>query len=310
MKPPMRPVGSHPQSRFARAAGLSLALGALLGSCQARDRWPVIATQRWPAPMAAASDPLAPGVDGLHAPGIEEVLVLRHADPVQVQPAGQPAAFPLTFYDKRRRVNSGTWIYSAPGGRAEILWPAGSSLTLFGRCTGIVGSPARGEPQFVFREIDVASLHPRAGERYQLLGGAVLEAPEGPFRLERRDNGALRIHSQAKVPAEIVYREETFVLDPGQVIDLPLLDVTGRPAPTLAGAILLAGAGFEVAVQGEAEARASGGAVGVVGRGEHELRALGVRVRLEPGERALFSGLGPAPDQGSEPAATPATSPD
>lgn len=299
---PPRPAARPESTRRPRAALLALALGLGLGSCQARDRWPVIATQRWPGPMAPASTPLAPGVDGLYAPGIEEVLVLRHADPVQIQPAGQPAAFPLTFYDKHRRVNSGTWVYSAPGGRAEVLWPAGSSLVLFGRCTGIVGSPARGEPHFLFQELEVASLHPRPGERYRLLGGAVLEAPEGPFRLERRENGALRIHSQAKLPAEIVYREETFVLDPGQVIDLPVLDVTGRPAPTLAGATLLAGAGFEVAVQGEAEATGRAGAVGVLGRGESELRGLGVRVRLEPGEQALFSSLGPPPDQGAEPA--------
>ncbi len=306
----MRSPGRPPIPASARAAGLALALGLVLGSCQARDRWPVIATQRWPGPMGASQSPLPPGVDGLYAPGIEEVLVLRHADPVQVQPAGQPAPFPLAFYDKRRRVNSGTWIYSAPNGRAEVLWPAGSSLILFGRCTGIVGSPARGEPQFLFQEVEVASLHPRAGERYQLLGGAVLEAPEGPIRLERRENGVLRIHSQAKLPAEIVYREETFVLDPGHVLDLPVLDVTGRPAPSLAGATLLAGAGFEVAVQGEAEAAAQDGGVSVLGRGEHELRALGVRVRLEPGERALFSGLGPTPDQGARIPPPAATSPD
>lgn len=256
----------------------------------------MIATQRWPGPMDSALEPLPPGVDGLHAPGIEEVLILRHADPVQIQPAGQPAPFPLFFYDKQRRVNAGSWVYSAPGGRAEVIWPAGSSVVLFDRCTGVVGSPARGEPNFIFKEVDVALLHPRPAERYQLLGGALLEAPDGPFRIERRDNGVLRVHSQAQVPAEITFRDELFLLDPGQVLDLPLLDVTGRPAPALAGATVFPGAGFEVEVQGEGEPLARAGAVRVVGAGEQEARGLGVRVRLAPGERALFSGLGPAPD--------------
>lgn len=273
----------------------ALSLGLLLctlASCQGADRWPVIRTQQWPGPMAATADPLPPGVEGLHATGIEEVLVLRHADPVQVRPAGQPAAFPLFFYDKQRRVNAGSWVFSAPGGRAELIWPSGATLVLFGRCTGVVGSPTRGEPTFIFRELEVAHLHPRPNERFQLLGGAVLEASEGPFRLERRENGVLRVRSQAKVPAEILYRDELFLLDPGQVLDLPLLAASRAPAPILTGASRVPGPGFEVELQGEVDALAREDGVLLVGRGEHEVRALGVRVRVEPGGRILFTGLG------------------
>lgn len=293
-------------SRHARPSPLLLV--ALLGlSCQARDRWPVIDTQRHPGPMASAVEPLPPGVEGLHAPGIEEVLVLRHADPVQVRPAGMPAAFPLFFYDKQRRLNAGSWVYSAPGGRAEVIWADGATLLLFGRCTGIVGSPTRGEPSFTFREVEGARLEPRPGARFQLLGGAVLEAPEGPFRLESRDNGVLRVHSQAQVPAEILYRDQAFRLDPGQVIDLPILVPSDPPAPPLAGASQVQGPGFEISLAGEAQVARSPGAVQVVGQGEHEVRALGVRARGVAGDRMLFSGLGPppAPDPGQATAARP-----
>jgi hypothetical protein len=296
------PFQSPQRPRRSPRLVLGLALAALgLTACQGRDRWPVIDTQRWPGPMAATRDPLLPGVNQLHPPGIEEVLVVRHADPVQIQPAGQPAAFPLFFYDKQRRVNAGSWVFSAPGGRAELIWPSGANLLLFGRCTGVVGSPARGEPVFTFREVEVAQLNPRPGERYELLVGAVLDADEGPFRLERRENGVLRVRSQAKVPASILYRDETLRLDPGEVLDLPLLDVLGRPAVPLTGVTRVPGPGFEVAYAGEAEVWVREGVVTLVGGGEHEARALGVRVRLAPGERVHFTGLGPLPPEARQP---------
>lgn len=288
------PLGTRLDARFALVAAT-----AVLVSCQAQDRWPVIDTQRWPGPMDAAVEPLPPGVEGLYPPGIEEVLVVRHADPVQVQPAQQPAAFPLAFYDKQRRMNAGSWVFCAPGGRAELIWPNGATILIFDRGTGVVGSPSRGEPSFIFREVDVARLHPRPGERFQLLGGAVLEADAGPFHIERRDNDVLRVRSQAQVPADITYREELFRLDPGQSIDLPLLDTSGRAPAPLVGAALLSGPGFEVQVQGDAEALAQDGGVLLVGRGEHEVRALGARVRVTPGERIFFTGLGPVPASGS-----------
>ena len=104
-----------------------------------------IRTQRFPEPMQATVDPLPPGTQDLYPEGPEEALVIRHADPVQIRPAGLSSSFPLPFYDKQARVNSGSWVFSGAGGRVEVLWPTSSSLVLFGKCTGVIGSPSSSE---------------------------------------------------------------------------------------------------------------------------------------------------------------------
>ena len=92
-------------TRFGLAA---LAL-PLLVACVADSRWPRIETQQWPSPMTFTRGTV--DVEEIHGvissePGVEEVLVLRYGDPVQVRPAGRTAAYPLAFHDKEVRLSA------------------------------------------------------------------------------------------------------------------------------------------------------------------------------------------------------------
>jgi hypothetical protein len=242
--------------------------------------------------MESTVTPLPPGVEDDYPPGPEEVLVRRLADPVQLKPAGQHAAFPLRYFDKRRRANSGAWIFSAAGGRAEILWPStGTTVMLFDSCTGIVGSPSRGEPNFMFREVERAVLQLTQGDQVELLGGALLTAESGPWVVERRRFGIIRVMNQTKLPGEIAYRNEVFVLGPGEAVDLPLLESGGAPIPEVPGTKIYPGPGFELKVFGEVTVSELDGGLQVTGVGEHEIEGLGIRLHLDEGELAQLTGF-------------------
>ncbi|MDP6540242.1 MAG: hypothetical protein QF903_11785 [Planctomycetota bacterium] len=268
-------------------------LACLLAACAGDMRWPYIPTQRTAGPMESVGADLSPGTRGLLLPGPEEVLVVRHADPVQLRPAGELSAFPLRFYEKSRRVTAGSWIHSAPGGRAEVLWPDGGSLVLFGRTTGIVASPSRGEPLFVFLELERADITLTSEEQIELPGGALLVASSGPFVIELRRDDVLRVSNQSKVAGELAFRDRVFGIDPSQGIDVPLLSIGGEPVEPNPGTALGGGSGFTVEVQGDVEAeRDEHGWRLTAGGSEHEVGALGVRLRLGRGETALVRGLG------------------
>ena len=276
-----------------RAALAAVLSAQALAACAGDMRWPYIPTQRAPGPMESVAADLAPGSSGLLLPGPEEVLVVRHADPVQLRPAGELSAFPLRFYDKSRRVKAGSWIHSAPGGRAEIIWPAGDSLVLFGRTTGIVGSPSRGEPLFLFLQVERADINLSREEQIELPGGALLVARSGPFVVERRRGDVLRVTNQSKESGELAFRDRVFGLDPGQGIDLPLLSIGGEPVAPNPGTAIGGEAGFSLEVQGDVQAQAvEHGWRVTAGGGEHEVGALGVRIRLGRGESALVRNLG------------------
>ena len=271
------------------AAGL-LALSSCLWS----------STQLWPEPMSGP-DPssLPPGDAELHQPGPEEVSVLRHSDPVRVRPAGALAGHPLAFFEKRARLTAGGSVIVAPGGRAEVLWPAGTSIVLLGESIGWVGSPSRGEPLFEFQELDSARLELMPGDRVRLLGGAILSGGSGPYMLDRQSEEILRVRNQSKERMQVAFREELFDLDPGQSLVLPLLSSGGAPRSPDPALQRVAGPGFQVERRGalEAEPSADGGAVRALADepGERLSRGLGVTVRLAPGEQALFTHLGAPP---------------
>jgi hypothetical protein len=281
---------------LARARDLGLA-AALVAACIATPgcagflRWPWGNTQRWPAPMEAKVDPLPPGDSMLYPPGPEDVLVVRHADPVQVRPAGMPSSYPLWFYNKSLRVSSGSAVYSAPGGRIEVIWPSATSVVLYGRGAGIIGSKSRGEPTFLFRQIERAEMDFKKEDQVELLGGAQLSAHSGPIMLDHTRASILRVKNQSKAAAQIAYREANFVIDPGQVIDLPLLSVGAKPIQTDAGLVTIAGAGFAVQYSGQVEVLAKQADVVLRAVGEHEIHALGVRVRLDREDEVRFGGL-------------------
>jgi len=250
-------------------------------------------TQRYPTIMEPAVDPLPPGTRDLYPAGPEEVLIVRIADPVHVRRPGEASSYPLYFYSKQSRMNAGTWVFSGAGGRLEVLYPGNTSITLYGLCSGVVGSESRGEPIFFFRQLDRARIVMQEGQQVRLLAGVVLTADGGPFVIERPVRDIMRVRNRSTSTGRIAYREEIFHLDPGHVIDLPLLEVLG-------GAPQQADPGFQTILAGSAPVRLRGDVevlppdsrgTRIRADGDHEMRGLGLRVRLDPGDEILFSDL-------------------
>ena len=273
---------------------VAVCMATLGASCSTYGRWPFWSTQRHPEPMTDAVDPLPAGAQTLYPEGPEEVLVVRHADPVKVRPAGRTGGFPLTFHGKDERVHAGSSISVAPGGRAEVLWGDGTSILLSDRGFGIVGSPSRGEPLFAFLEVASAWIDLEGEEQIALVGGSRLSASSGPIVLERVRADIVRVRNQSKTSARIAFREDVIELDPGQAVDLPLLTAGGSPTRSATSADAVAGPGFAVRAAGAVETDADAQRVRVQAVGEHEIQGLGQRVRLDRGEEVDFSGLGPA----------------
>ena len=176
------------------------------------------------------------------------------ADPVQLKPAGEHAAFPLRYFDKRRRTNAGSWVFVSAGGKAELLWPDnGTTVVLFDLCTGIVGSPSSGEPNFILRDVQRAEFMLSDGDQIELMGGALLTADSGPWLVERRSFDILRVKNQSKEPGEVAYREANFVISPGHAVDLPLGTTGGAPSPEIPGTVVVPGPGFDLRVYGDVD---------------------------------------------------------
>ncbi len=275
-----------PRSRVAFVLALSCA--TLASSCTGLRRWPWGSTQRHPTPMESTKEPLPPGESDAYTPGPDEVLVVRHADPVQVRPAGLPSSFPLSFYNKSLRVTSGSGVYSSPGGRAEVLWPGGNSIVLLGRSAGIVGSKSKGESAFLLRQIERVLVVFNNDDQVELIGGARLSAHSGPFVLDHTREDILRIKNQSKAAGQIAYREAVLALDPGEVVDLPLLELGAHPSQSDPGLEEVVGPGFRVAWSGQVDVARDERSVTVRALGEHEVRGLGVRLHLERDETATF----------------------
>ncbi len=252
--------------------------------------------------MEATVDPLPAGIESNYPEGPEEVILRRLADPVQLKPAGEHAAFPLRYFNKRRRTNAGSWVFVAAGGKAELLWPDnGTTVVLFDLCTGIVGSPSSGEPNFILREVARAELMLSDGDQVELMGGALLTADSGPWLVERRSFDILRVKNQSKVPGEVAYREANFVLGPGHTLDLPLGSSGGVPTPEVPGTRVVPGPGFDLRVFGDVEVQQLSNGMQVAGSGEHKIHGFGVRLQLGPADQAKFLGLADKPTQHAAP---------
>lgn len=255
-------------------------------------------TQRHPAPMLADQGALPPGSSGQFTAGPEEVIVTRLADPVFVRRPEQASSFPLFHYRKQERLNAGGWIFADAGGRAEVLYPGGTSLTLLGRGAGVVGSESRGEPLFFLQEVDRAVLHLREDQQVRLLGGALLTANGGPVALERLEDDVLRVINRSLGTCWVAYRERVVQLDPADVVDLPLLDGGTGPlaAPEGLQRLRVGGDGLPLDVRGEVEASVTPGSTTLRATGDHEVMALGLRLRLDPNDEVVLSQLD-APDE-------------
>ena len=275
----------------------ALAVGLLVG-CYPET--PILwKTQRLPRPMKSKVDPLPPGTLELYPPGPEEVVVVRHADPVQIRPAGMPSSFPMPFYRKQARANSGSWVFCGAGGRLEVTWPSGSAIVLDGRGTGVIGSPSRGEPTFLMYELSRARIMLASEDRVSLLGGSLLTidpVPEGeagvgrggPFVVEHVDEEIVRLINRSKRPCNLRFRESPMRVEPGESIDLPLLEAGGDPRQPDAGFQTLPG-GVEIRGAVEIVPGSEGNVLRATG--DHEIRGLGVRIRLDEGEEASFLDL-------------------
>lgn len=294
----VRPVGRY--RALARAARRTAHRAALGGVAALLVTGCYIDTQRHPGPMEATVDPLPPGTTDLYPAGPEEVLVVRISDPVYVRRPGEASSYPLYFYRKQARMNAGSWVFSGAGGRAEVLYADNSTITLFGLGSGVVGSPSRQEPLFDLRQVERARIELTSLQQVRLLGGAILESETGPFILERPEEGILRIRNRSKGEGRIAYRDEVVALDPGQVLDMPLLDSGTGPSDPLAGFQRLAGADGPLEVRGEVELLSDPDGVRLRATGEHEVRGYGLRVRLDPGDEVIFGGL-EAPEEPAQP---------
>lgn len=262
-------------------------------SCTVYGRWPFWSTQRDPGPMTNAVEPLPAGAQTLYPEGPEEVLVIRHADPVKVRPAERTAGFPLSFYEKTTRVHAGSSVTVAPGGRVEVLWNDGSSILMSDRGFGLVGSPSRGESMFSVFDVTTAWIDLQGEEQIDLVGGARLSAASGPIVLERVRSDIVRVKNQSKESCRVSYREDVIELDPGQAVDLPILSAGGSPTRSATSAEVALGPGFEVRTSGSVQTGTDATGVRVQAVGEHEIQGMGVRVRLHRGEEIEFQGLGP-----------------
>jgi hypothetical protein len=265
--------------------------------------------------MRPEVDPLPPGDAAVHPAGPEEVSLIRHADPVQVRPAGALSGHPLSFYEKKVRLTAGGAVIVAAGGRAEVLWPGGSSIVLFGRGIGWVGSQSRGEPMFEFQEVERASLDLHEGDQVRLLGGSILSGASGPYLLERTPEGTMWVRNQSKGSVRLAFREELFELGPGQGVLLPLLSEGAAPFSDDPALQRVNGPGFSVRLLGDLEV-AEESEAGMLrvnattpSNEPREVRGLGVRVKLSTGDSAVFSGMGSRPTAKSKPEAPAATPP-
>lgn len=258
---------------------------------------PACRTQRWIGPMEPDTWPLPAGAGSDYVPGLEEVVAVRHSDPVAVRRAGETSTFPLDNVNRRERLRSGAWVVTRAGGHAEVFWPLQGTAILFHEEGALrIGEQSRGEPCASFERLTRASIKLSPGSRVALPTGAELSGDasreSGPYTLEARYPNMLRISNDSKETAYLSYRREVLPLGPGQSVDLALLAVgTGPEDVPPGGRRFLAG---EVAVdlEGAAEVRELGPAVVVESEDTGRVRGLGVEVQLSLDRAALFLPLG------------------
>lgn len=284
---------SPPSARVPRAAATGVPVFLALLACGA------CTTQRWPAPMGG----LGGASSGLPAPdpsGIDEVLVLRHGDPVEVRQAGALGSYPLRFYRKQERVRPGGLVLVGAGGKAEVLWPGlPTSALLLGQAVARIGATSAGEPALTFEELENARVQLAAGHSVALIGGARLsgdanEEQGGPYLVERIAPDLMRVRNQSRASCSIEYRDEQIVLQPGELVELAILGAGSAPSDHEEQTRVVKSPGGPVSLQGQVEARTEGADVALRGTsGGGSAVARGIEIRLAAGASALLTGLAP-----------------
>jgi hypothetical protein len=297
-----------------RSLALLAAAGAalpVLGGCATHLFRP---TQLWPRPMAVAEDPLPRGIDADTPPGLVEVVVFRHADPVQVRRPESPTAFPLTYYRKKQRMQSGAWVHVGAGGRGEVFFPAdGAKLVLIDDSVCRIGEPSRGEADIRLEVLTRAEIDLSPGAVVQLPGGSLLSGPPdgktGPYLVQHFYEELIRVFNQSKAPAYLAFRDERIELAAGERIDLPLLEAGGEPIDLGGPPTEWTGAGLTARAYGVVEPIEESAGLALRATSPGVVLAQGVAVRLRPGDEVAFLGLGPPPASSPTTAAAPPTEP-
>ena len=219
------------------------------------------------------------------------VTLQRDSDPVWIRHAGERGEVAVPFYEKRQRIPVGTLVRTGAGGRAEILWGSdATSLVLFDEGRATVGDPEANEPVLRLHTVTHALLGLTPEDVVELPGGLRLSGDPseltGPFFLERV-GPILRLTNQSKRVATLAYRSQRGELGPGESVDLPLL--RGGTSPHEEPPERLQEAGVVVLFEGQLAHEA--GAPGLLLRATEPslVQALGIQVRLEPGQSARFS---------------------
>jgi len=274
-------------ARTPHRIAIGVVLAALALGCRS--------AQRVPGPMPLDQDP-PPAPDFV---GGQEVQVVRHSDGVRVRQAGAVAGVPLTFYRKKARVTAGGTVITTGTGRAELIWPGdASSIVLHGTAVVHLGDPQRDQPLLSFREVAHARLLLTPEDRIELPGGAILRGDpvytSGPFILDLVEDEVLRFTNQSKREARIDYRLAVLELGPGDEVDLPLLPFGTGPLDPSPSAVRYETGIVDLLVTGRVEYAVEDTRVRVTAVEESEIEALGLRIRLAPGEEIVLSAPRPA----------------
>lgn len=262
-------------------------------------------TQRVPAPMSVSDSlKLPPGQGADYVPGPQEVIVLRHGDPVSVRRPSSTAGFPLAFYNKRLRLGSGGWVLSGTGGRAEVLWPGtASAVQLFDKSSAMIGEPTRAEPILTLERCAFARIELAPGDRVALVGGPELVGDalqdSGPFAFETVARDRIAITNNGRNVATILFLDEELRLGPGELLELPILAGGAGPQPPLYGTEELAVdetfLGPAPTAQGTLERLPAVGRLALRAEDSARVEALGVSVDLKSGEEVIFTPTGSRP---------------
>ncbi|MEZ6013724.1 MAG: hypothetical protein R3F49_01305 [Planctomycetota bacterium] len=252
-----------------------------------------IQTQRFPGALDPTVDPLGPGSSTLYEAGPEEALIVRHADTVMVRPAGGTATRMLEFHDKRTRLSSGSWIFTGPTGKVEVLLPGGARLELTGTAACVIGSESRRDPIFRLRQLSRATITCEESAQFELPGGARLACDTGPFVLEQVGERVLRLRNRSIGLGRVAYRDELFDLAPGEVVDLALPPSGTAPFARDPGFRTLTTDSAPLEIRGELEVLEEEAGARLRAVGPNEIVGYGLVLRLDEGDEVLFEGLGP-----------------
>ncbi|HPF15501.1 MAG: hypothetical protein H6830_03655 [Planctomycetes bacterium] len=275
-------------SRLLTPVALAATMAALSGC--------YIDTQRFPNPMPGDYENLPEGASDIFKAGPEEALVMRISDPVFLRRPGESSSFPVHFFRKRVRIGAGYWVLSEAGGRVDLFFGRGAELSLSGNNTIVLGSPSRGEPMVAFLEIENARLSLSANEYVELLGGALLSGDGGPFVIAHGREEVLELSNRSPNPGTVRYRDETIELQPGETLHMPLLGAGNNPREPGVGFQSVDAAGSRLGLRGSLRILESDDRhIELVADGEHEIRAKGVVVRLDKGDKVEFDDLSAKP---------------